>query len=139
MIDVTFITDAQQAAQKFHLAAPLLQPVVDEAARGEFTMADIERMTREGRVITAIVLDDGRPLLAMAFEFVHYPRQLAVNIMAMGGRDLDQVASRFWPTFRAWCRRAGANVIEASCSDAMARILRRYGFDSAYRVVRAPL
>lgn len=138
-MEVTFITDARLFDQKFHMAVPLLQPVIDQAARGEFTVDDLARLTREGRAITAVAERDGQPLMAMAFEFVHYPQTLAINIMALGGRDLEAVASQFWPTFRAWCRRAGVNVIEASCSPAMARLLAPWGFESAYRVVRAPL
>jgi hypothetical protein len=75
----------------------------------------------------------------MAFEFVHYPQTLAVNVMALGGSGLDETAAQFWDSFRAWCKSAGATVIEASCSDAMARMLGRYGFETAYRVVRTDL
>lgn len=138
-MQVTFITSAAMCDEKFAMAKPLLQPVIEQAARGEFTVADIERMTRQGRAITAIAQVDGLPVMAMAFEFVHYPQQLAVNVMALGGRGLDFVAEQFWQEFRTWCKSAGATVIEASCSDAMARMLQRYGFDCAYRVVRAPL
>ncbi len=135
----TFITSPELLEQKFHLAAPLLQPVIDQAARGEFTVEDIRRMTSEGRVITAVVEQDGEAVLALAFEFVHYPQTLAVNIMALGGKDLGKAADEFWDTLRDWFRSAGATVIEASCSDAMARLLGRYGFENVYRVVRAGL
>ena len=135
----TFITSPELLAQKFHLAVPLLQPVIDQAARGEFTVEDIRQMTAQGRVITAVVEQDGHAVLALAFEFVHYPRTLAVNIMALGGRGLDTAADEFWDTFRTWCKSAGATVIEAACSDAMARMLGRYGFENVYRVVRAGL
>lgn len=138
-MNVTFIVNAELFAQKFHLARPLLQPVVDQAARGEFTVDDIARMTQTGRVITAVVEQGGAAVLAMAFEFVHYPGTTAVNILALGGRGVDAVAAEFWQTFKDWCRSAGATVIEASCSDAMARLLGRYEFKSVYRVVRAEL
>lgn len=135
----TFITTPELLAQKFHLAAPLLQPVIDQAARGEFTVEDIRRMTEQGRVITAIGEQDGVAILAMAFEFVHYPQTLAVNILALGGHSLDIAVAEFWDLFRSWCKSAGATVIEASCSDAMARLLARYGFEPVYRVVRSDL
>lgn len=137
---VIFMTTPGLVDAQFHHAAPLLQPVIDQAARGEFTVADIERLTREGRAITALFSDhDGHPMLAMAFEFVSYPRQLAVNIMAMGGHGLQDADGIFGQTFRDWCRSAGATVIEASCSPAMARMLRHHGFDVAYQVVRTEL
>ena len=139
-MNVIFMTTHALVDAHFSQAAPLLQPVVDQAARGEFTVDDIERLTREGRAITALVSDDeGAPLLAMAFEFVSYPRQVAVNIMALGGERLQEAAENFWGTFRQWCKSAGAEVLEASCSPAMARMLRQHGFDSAYQVVRSEL
>lgn len=138
-MQVTFITSPALLAGKFPLAAPLLQPVIDEAARGEFTVEDIRALNAQGKVITALVERDGKAVMAMAFEFVHYPQTLAVNIMALGGRGLDDAASEFWAKFKAWCKEAGATVIEASCSDAMARLLGRYGFESTYRVVRTEL
>jgi hypothetical protein len=138
-MNVTFITSPELLAQKFHIAAPLLQPVIDQAARGEFTLKDIERMTAEGKVITAVAELDGVGKIAMAFEFVHYPQTLAVNVMALGGSGLDEAAAEFWDAFKSWCKDAGASVIEASCSDAMARMLGRIGFETVYRVVRAEL
>lgn len=138
-MNATFITDRALFGQHFHKAAPLLQPVVDHAARGEFTMEDIRSMTEAGRVITAIAEKDGATVMAMAFEFVHYPQTVAVNILALGGRGVDEVAAEFWATFKDWCRSAGATTIEASCSDAMARLLSRHEFKSVYRVVRVEL
>lgn len=136
---VTFITDQVLVVGKFHLVAPLLEPVVKEAGRGEFTVDDIRELNAQGRVITALIEKDGEPMAAMAFEFVHYPQALAVNILALGGKNLDGLAAEFLERFKAWCKAAGASFIEASCSDGMARLLKRYGFDLTYRVVRVAL
>ena len=136
---VTFLTDPLLVAQKFHQVVPLLQPVIDQAARGELTVEDIRTLSESGRFITGIAEEGDEVVMAMVFEFIHYPRMLAVNIVALGGRDLETVTVEFWETFRAWCKSAGASVIEASCSEAMARMLRRQGFESTYRVVRSSL
>lgn len=138
-MNVTFIVSPELFEQHFHKAAPLLQPVVDQAARGEFTVADIARLTQAGRVIVALVECDDVPMLALAFEFVHYPQTLAVNILALGGRRVEEAAAQFWAMFKDWCKSAGASVIEASCSAAMVRLLGRYEFKSVYQVVRAEL
>jgi hypothetical protein len=138
-MNATFITSPALLEQHFFKAAPLLQPVIDQAARGEFTVEDIRRLTEAGRVITAIAEKDGEAVMAMAFEFVHYPRKVAVNILALGGHGVDEVAGAFWDTFKEWCRSAGASAIEASCSEAMARLLSRQEFKCVYRVVRAEL
>lgn len=135
----TFIVNPELLEQHFYKAVPLLQPVIDQAGRGEFTVEDIRHLTEQGQAITAIVEKEGVTVIALAFEFVNYPQYVAVNIMALGGHGLDEAANEFWETFKAWCRSAGAEVIEASCSEAMARLLRRHEFKSVYRVVRAQL
>jgi hypothetical protein len=138
-MQVTFITTPELFEQKFHLAAPLLQPVVDRAIKGELALKDIASMTKSGRFITAVAEHDGQPVMAMSFEFVTYPQQLAVNIVALGGHGLAEIVAQFWETFKAWCRSAGVDMIEAWCGDAMARLLGRYEFKSAYQVVRVQL
>ncbi len=138
-MQVTFITTPELFEQKFHLAAPLLKPVVDRAIKGEIALDDIASMTKSGRFITALVEDKGEPVLALTFEFVPYPQQLAVNIVALGGHGLAEVAAEFWETFKEWCRSAGVDMIEAWCGDAMARLLGKYEFKNAYQVVRAQL
>lgn len=125
--------------EKFSLVEPLLQPVIDQAARGEFTVMDVREMASRGQAIVALVEGEDGPALAMAFEFVHYPQTLSVNIMALGGSGLAEAADEFWELFRMWCRSAGASLIEAACSEAMARMLKRHGFDAVYRVVRSEL
>lgn len=132
-----FITNRAQADAQFHLAAPLLQPVVDQAGRGEFTVEDLKRLTSEGRAITMVVSDESGAVFALVFEVVLYPSQTAVNIMALGGDRFAEGEAVFGEAFRQWCRKAGATVIEASCSPAMARMLRKFGFDAAYQVVRS--
>lgn len=138
-LDVTFITTPDLVARKFDKAAPLLLPVIKEAARGEFDLEDVRRMVCDGKAIVALVEDKGEPMLALAFHFTHYPQNLAINVMALGGRDTEVAAAEYWPRFKAWAREAGATMIEASCSEAMARMLRRFEFEPTYRVVRMPL
>ncbi|MGL5117588.1 MAG: hypothetical protein ACRC7C_19925 [Beijerinckiaceae bacterium] len=137
-MNVTFIVNPELFAQKFHLAAPLLH-LIDAAPGGEISVEDIERDTASGKVITALAEEDGKPVMAMAFKFVHYPQHMDVLVLALGGTDLEGIAARFWETFKAWCKSAGAASIEACCGDAMARLLARYEFKSVYRVVRVDL
>lgn len=107
----------------------LLGPVMD-AARGEFTIADLLALAAEKRV--HIALDDD---ICFAFEFRHYPAMTAVNIIAIGGAGLDTLAERYLPAFKRWAAGAGASRIEASCSKAMARILKAHGFTNDYEQV----
>lgn len=135
MMRITFMTSAALVEAKFSKAAPLLQPVVERACKGEFTVEDLRQLNLKGNAITALV-EDRSPQLAMVFEFIHYPQMTAVNIIALGGPGLKDSAIAFWDTFKAWCKEAGASCIEASCSPALARLLKRYGFEDTYRQVR---
>lgn len=139
MLRTTFIHSGEFSEEQFAQARPLLQPVIEQAARGEFTVDDLEQMTRDGRAVTGIAHSGEKAVMAMSFEILRYPRKTVVNIMALGGENLSEVAAEFWHEFRAWSRSAGAEAIEACCSDAMARILRAHGFTTQYRLVRVNL
>lgn len=105
-------------------------------ACGDFDPDDLFGMVARGRAVIFVVFDADRMLLAGAFEFVHYPRQLAINIMALAGEQVQAGLASFWEKFREWCRLAGADVVEARCAPGMVRLLRRGGFEPAYTVVR---
>ncbi|MNY77091.1 hypothetical protein D3C86_2168880 [compost metagenome] len=75
----------------------------------------------------------------MAFEFISYPDVLAVNIIALAGERLDEIAADLFGKFKDFCLLAGADMVEARCGEAMSRMLQRYGFGKAYNVVRANL
>lgn len=138
-MDITFITTPELLARKFAIAAPLLEPVVKEAAKGEFTVDDLYDLNLQGKAITAVIEKDGNPAMAVVFEFVYYPQMMAVNIMALGGGYLDESITEFWEQFKQWCKDAGAVAIEASCSPGMTRLLSKYGFKPTYQLVRTEL
>jgi hypothetical protein len=97
---------------------------------------DIERLALAGKVVVCIVEDVEGVRVAGAIEFKHYPQMLALNIMALAGRDFVDIAADMLAPLCAVARTAGASAIEASCSPAMARLLAAYGFADTYRVVR---
>lgn len=113
-----------------------IQPVIDQAARGEFLTEDIKRLCDERRAFCAVVMDGEKVIMAVAFEFIFYPRMTACNIMALGGERLNEVANTFFITFKTWLYGMGVTVIEASCSSAMSRLLKPIGFEKTYEVVR---
>lgn len=138
-MEITFITNPELLARKFAVAAPMLESVVKEAAKGEFTVDDLYELNLQGKAITTLIEKDGNPAMAMVFEFVHYPQMMAVNIMALGGGYLDESIAEFWEQFKQWCKDAGAVAIEASCSPGMTRLLSKYGFKPTYQLVRTEL
>lgn len=138
MRNVVFLTTPDLIDRHWQAAAALLAPVVDQAARGEFTLEDLGQMVREGCAVAGVMLQDGAPTLAMVFEFRHYPRKTVINIIALGGSDLTACAMSFWPSFVAWAKESGAQEIEACTAPAMTRVLRGLGFIHTYDIVRLP-
>lgn len=133
-----FLTTPELRAQHWSSVASLIAPAVRDAARGEFTLSDLEAMVIEGRAVAGMAIDDTAPVMGMVFEFCHYPRRQVINVMALGGRDLTSIANSFWPQFIEWARESGVAEIEASTSPAMSRILKRIGFAHTYNVMRIP-
>lgn len=130
-----FLTSQSLISAHWPAAERLLEPVLG-AARGEFTMGDLEELCREGRAVAGIGFDP-HPVLAMVFEFVHYPRKMNLRVIAMGGSNLAG-ARTFWRQFTDWAADSGAAEIEACVSPAMARMLRPLGFSHTYDLVRMP-
>lgn len=131
-----FLTEPEYIKTYWPDVERCIQPVVDHAARGEFTVSDLKTLCEERRAFCAVVMDGEKVILSVVFEFIYYPRITACNIIAMGGERFDEVAKSFFVTFKSWCYGMGVTVIEASCSSVMSRLLRRYGFDKTYEVVR---
>ena len=122
----------------FH-AAPLFQKVVDKAVHGEFDVADLYRLAREGEVVVCLVWDGDDVVMATAIEFIYYPKATAANVLAMGGRDLEKVLGEFLEPFKRFCREAGADWVTCGVSRAMERIHKRNGFRTIYRSMRVEL
>jgi hypothetical protein len=131
-----FLTERGQVAAYFAMLAPFFERV---PVQGEFTYKDLEQLANEGKMHLGYFENDGEIRIAIAFEFVRYPRLVAVNIAAVAGELLDEVMVEFWDLFKAWCKNAGADSIDAQCNDAMMRLLARYGMRKTYNHVRTLL
>lgn len=135
-LHVLFLTNQELLDTWWSKAEPHLERVVKEAARGEFTTEDIYWLITEGRMQLMLVIEGEEVILAMAFEFIFYPKKTACNIVALGGSRLRECEKQFFVAFKAWCKNCGITVIEASCSSAMSALLRRFDFQKTYEVVR---
>lgn len=132
-----FLTSQRLITEHWPTVARVIAPVLD-AARGEFTVDDLQELCREGRAISGLAFQDGEPVLAFVFEFRFYPRKTVVNIVALAGRGVADAAATFWPSFVAWAQESGAAEIEACVSPAMGRLLKPLGFTHTYDTVRMP-
>lgn len=133
-----FLITPELREQHWQAVAGLIAPAVTQAARGEFTLDDLEAMVIAGRAVAGIAFDAAGPAMGMVFEFCRYPRRQVINVMALGGKDLAGIANTFWPQFIAWARESGVAEIEACTSPAMSRMLKQIGFAHTYNVMRIP-
>jgi hypothetical protein len=131
---VQFYVGEQVAAIRARIE-PVFGAMLTRTPCADFTVDDLFALSAKGRAVIGVVWQDDAPILAGAFEFRHYPQAVAVNIMALGGSSIRAAFRAFWPAFSAWCREMGAQRIEASCDDAMVRLLGRFGFGATSRNV----
>jgi hypothetical protein len=132
-----FLTSQRLITEHWPTVARVIAPVLG-AARGEFTVDDLEELCREGRAVAGIGFHDGEPVLAFVWELRLYPRKTIANIIALAGRGIGDAAATFWPQWLGWCHDCGIAEIEACVSPAMARLLQPLGFKHTYDIVRLP-
>jgi hypothetical protein len=123
--------------------AAVLTRCVDKAMHGEMTLDDIYNHVKAGRMYALVAQNPSGELpdvaLALILETVAYPQFTVLNIVALGGRELNLLKSRFWGHVCSWAFLNGVRTLQASVSPAMARILSRYGFNQTYITMRMDL
>ncbi|MFY3647026.1 hypothetical protein ACOTET_23010 [Achromobacter xylosoxidans] len=134
---LTFIQGEAALEAEFPQLLPIFErlPVVPEYRPAQLLDLALKGAAHIGRFED----ERGDVVGAMAFEFIQYPDVLAVNIIALAGERLDEIAADLFGKFKEFCRLAGADIVEARCGEGMSRMLQRYGFGKAYNVVRANL
>jgi len=123
--------------------AEVLERCVNKAMHGELTLEDIYNGIKAGSMYALIAKNDEGEIpdvaLALILEIITYPQYTVLNITALGGRQLDLLKSKFWKHVCSWAFLNGVRTLQASVSPAMARILKRYGFDQVYLTMRMDL
>ena len=116
---------------------PLMNKVLIRA-NGELNSEDIRRAALEGKVQLFVAHDKETVHMAMATEYVTYPRFTSLRVIALGGKTagaLRGCVRDFWPKIIEWAQAQGVTKIEASCHPSMVRLLTRYGFYPKYTTV----
>lgn len=120
-----------------------LKRVVEEAMCGEMDTQDLYEAVREKRMQCLVLKCDAGEMpdvaLVLVFELIGYPKFAALNITAIGGRRLGHFKERFWKHVCSWAFMNGVRMMQAMVSPAMARVLKSYGFEPVYTVLRMPL
>ena len=124
-------------------AVPLLERCIGEAMHGELTVEDLYEGIKAGQMFGIVVKNDEGELpdvaLALVMELIFYPRMPVMNVVALGGRDLEQFSNKFWKYVCGWSHLSGVRYMQASASPGMARMLKKLGFNSVYTTMRMDL
>ncbi len=123
--------------------APLLEKVVEESMHGEMTVQDMYDSVLAGRFYAFVLKNDEGESPDVAFvlilEINKYPQLNMMNIVALGGRQLDLLRSKYWSHICGWAYMNGARQLEALVSPNMERVLEEFGFKEVYKLVRLDL
>jgi len=137
------ISTAEQLDQYWPQMVYWLEPCVEKAMHGEMTLQDIYEAIKVNKMSALIAKCDAHGSHEVAFVLVvearAYPQLPCINIVAIGGHQMDLLKSKFWEHVCSWAFMNGARTIEASVSPAMARIIKRYGFTPVYTTMRLDL
>jgi len=114
---------------------PHLEKCVD-SMHGEATVEDLYAACLRGEMYTIIAKNDDTELpdvkLVIVLQLVYYPRYAAMNVVALGGKDLRHSMKKHWADVQGWARICGVKQIECSVAPAMERILSAAGFERKY-------
>jgi len=122
---------------------PLLDECIKRAMHGEMLVEDLYTRALKGEVFTIVVKNDETEVptvkLVIVLELVTYPRFTAMNVVALGGKDLKNLIQKHWKDVCSWARICGVKQIECSVHPAMERILTPEGFEKKYVQLRQDL
>jgi hypothetical protein len=141
--DALLLSTQEQFDKYWPATKPLVEKCIKRSMHGEITIDDIYALATQGKMYVFIVKSDKgiRPdvKLALVLEIVNYPRLPAINILALGGSDLDPLYDKFWKKLCGWAYMNGIRAIEGWVSPAMERVITRYGFKHVYTHMRFDL
>lgn len=118
---------------------PLFQEAIDKAVHGEFSCKQLRNIALSKSGLIAFIEDDDEILMVLAMELKYYPSMRTLNVMAMAGKNMQELFSLHSPAIADFARSCGVTHFEASTSRAMARMLQGCGWSHVYETVRFKL
>ena len=122
---------------------PLLDQCIKRAMHGEMLVEDLYTRALKGEVFIIVAKNDDTETptvkLVIVLELVTYPRFTAMNVVALGGKDLKNLIQMYWKDVCSWAKVCGVKKIECSVHPAMERILTSEGFERTYVQLRQDL
>ena len=124
-------------------SAPLIDECIKRAMHGEMLVEDLYTRALKGEVFIIVAKNDETEVpsvkLVIVLELVTYPRFTAMNVVALGGKDLKNLIQMYWKDVCSWAKVCGVKKIECSVHPAMERILLSEGFERHYVQLRQDL
>ena len=82
--------------------------VYRKAMHGEMLVEDLYTRALKGEVFVIVAKNDDTEVptvkLVIVMELVYYPRFTAMNVVALGGKDLKNMIQMFWKDVCGWLR-----------------------------------
>jgi len=141
--DALLLSTKEQFDKYWSAAKPLIEKCIKRSMHGELTVDDVYALALQQKMYVFIVKCDKGIVpaikLALVLEIVNYPRLPAMNILALGGEELDALYEKYWKSLCGWAYMNGVRAIEGWVSPAMERVISRYGFKHVYTHMRLNL
>lgn len=141
--DALLLSTKEQFDKYWAATKPLIEKCIKRSMHGELTADDVYAMALQQKVYVFIVKCDKGIMpaikLALVLEIVNYPRLPAMNILALGGEELDALYEKYWKRLCGWAYMNGVRAIEGWVSPAMERVISKYGFKHVYTHMRLDL
>lgn len=137
------LSSKEQFDMYWPLAKPLIAKCIRRAMYAEIAIEDIEMMAQQQQLYIFVVKCDKTIIpsvkLVVVLDIVNYPRLAALNILALAGSDLGYFYKRFWKRLCGWAYMNNVRVMEGWVAPGMERIIERFGFKPAYKLMRYDL
>ena len=137
------LSNKEQVDTYWSEVKPLLDKCISRATHGEYNTQDVYDLALQGKVFVFIVKSDKTikksVKLVIVLELAVYPRMTAMNIMALGGSDLEALHEKYWDSLCGWAYMNGVRVLEGLVSPAMQRVISKFGFKPVYTHMRLDL
>ena len=120
---------------------PLFDKCIKKALHGEFVSFDIKQLALDNKAHIFIFADESDVVhMALALEFINFPRLRAANLRALGGKNLVGFSEQFFAGLKWWLKLSGVQVLDAMVSNSMRRLLtNKLGFERVYHHMRLGL
>ena len=125
---------------------PVLEPILEascasnEISAGDITATDIYLLAQTEMCGIFAAMEGKDVVCVAAVQFHEVNGKKGADVIAMGGRHLIAVKSRFWQPIIDWVKSNGAEFIDAYANPRLANIyLKKFGFSKSCYHVRMML